>query len=105
MTMISISQAREELAELVNRVAYGGERVVLGRHGKKLVAIIPARDLELFERLEDEVDLLAAREALADPENQGPPIPWEQVKADMHRPRPAPGRRAKPRSSTKRAPA
>ncbi len=31
---IPVTQARAELAELVNRVAYAGERIELTRHGK-----------------------------------------------------------------------
>ncbi|MBO0914072.1 type II toxin-antitoxin system Phd/YefM family antitoxin [Streptomyces laculatispora] len=48
---IPVTQARAELAELINRVVYGGERVVVTRHGKPLVAFVSAADLE---RLEDE---------------------------------------------------
>ncbi|HEY2795586.1 MAG TPA: type II toxin-antitoxin system Phd/YefM family antitoxin [Micromonosporaceae bacterium] len=51
---ISVTEARAELAELVNRVSYGGSRVVLTRHGKPLAAIVSAADLELLERLAPE---------------------------------------------------
>jgi hypothetical protein len=37
------------------------------------------------EDFEDAEDLRAVEEALADPENAGPPIPWEQVKAELAR--------------------
>jgi prevent-host-death family protein len=46
---IPVTQARAELAELVNRVGYGGERVVLTRHGKPLAALVPASDLDILE--------------------------------------------------------
>ncbi|MFI6644090.1 type II toxin-antitoxin system Phd/YefM family antitoxin [Streptomyces sp. NPDC050504] len=46
---IPVTQARAELAELINRVVYGGERVVLTRHGKPLVALVSAADLERLE--------------------------------------------------------
>jgi len=42
---IPVTQARAELAELVNRVVYGGERVVLTRHGRPVAAIVSAADL------------------------------------------------------------
>lgn len=42
---IPVTQARAELAELINRVVYGGERVVVTRHGKPLVALVSAADL------------------------------------------------------------
>ncbi|MBQ1088695.1 type II toxin-antitoxin system Phd/YefM family antitoxin [Streptomyces sp. B93] len=43
---IPVTQARAELADLINRVVYGGERVVVTRHGKPLVALVSAADLE-----------------------------------------------------------
>lgn len=48
---IPVTQARAELADLINRVVYGGERVVVTRHGKPLVALVSAADLQ---RLEEE---------------------------------------------------
>ncbi|MEV7288505.1 type II toxin-antitoxin system Phd/YefM family antitoxin [Streptomyces sp. NPDC093252] len=48
---IPVTQARAELAELINRVVYGGERVVVTRHGKPLVALVSAADLERLEAL------------------------------------------------------
>ena len=79
---VSVSEARETFAELVNRAAYGHERVLVARRGRPVAAIVPIEDIELLEQVEDELDLEAAREALADPEN-AVPIPWEQVKADL----------------------
>lgn len=79
---VSVSEARQDFAEIVNRAAYRGERVRVVRRGRAVAAIIPIEDLELLERIEDELDLEAAREALADPAN-AVPIPWEQVKADL----------------------
>lgn len=46
---IPVTQARADLAELINRVVYGGERVVVTRHGKPLVALVSAVDLERLE--------------------------------------------------------
>ncbi|MGY0022327.1 type II toxin-antitoxin system Phd/YefM family antitoxin [Streptomyces sp. cg35] len=48
---IPVTQARAELADLINRVVYGGERVVVTRHGKPLVALVSAADLERLEAL------------------------------------------------------
>jgi len=47
---IPVTQARAELAELVNRVAYAGERIELTRHGKVVAALVNAADLT---RLQD----------------------------------------------------
>lgn len=49
---IPVTQARAELAELINRVVYGGERVVVTRHGKPLVALVSAADLERLDALD-----------------------------------------------------
>ncbi|MEW1901283.1 MULTISPECIES: type II toxin-antitoxin system Phd/YefM family antitoxin [unclassified Streptomyces] len=46
---IPVTQARAELADLINRVVYGGERVVVTRHGKPLVALVSAADLDVLE--------------------------------------------------------
>ncbi|CAL9645138.1 hypothetical protein SUDANB105_06457 [Streptomyces sp. enrichment culture] len=46
---IPVTQARAELADLINRVVYGGERVVVTRHGKPLVALVSAADLQRLE--------------------------------------------------------
>lgn len=46
---IPVTRARAELADLINRVVYGGERVVVTRHGKPLVALVSAADLRLLD--------------------------------------------------------
>ncbi|MFG3367340.1 type II toxin-antitoxin system Phd/YefM family antitoxin [Streptomyces sp. NPDC048156] len=53
---IPVTQARAELADLINRVVYGGERVVVTRHGKPLVALVSAADLERLEALGEPED-------------------------------------------------
>ena len=49
MLEMSMTEARAQLADLANKVAYGGERVVLTRHGKPFVALILAADLALLD--------------------------------------------------------
>ncbi|WP_231332861.1 type II toxin-antitoxin system Phd/YefM family antitoxin [Actinomadura graeca] len=46
-----VTEARKEFADLVNRVAYTGERVALTRRGKIMAALVSAEDLELLESL------------------------------------------------------
>jgi prevent-host-death family protein len=82
MTTISTVKARENFSDLVNRSAYGKERIVLTRRGKGVVAVVPMEDLRLLEELEDQLDLEAVEKALADPQNKKS-IPWEKVKKDM----------------------
>lgn len=68
---IPISDARQDLAELCNRVAYGGERLVIARRGKARAALVSMADLQLLRALEDAVDLAAARRALSETEEAG----------------------------------
>ena len=79
MTHMSVTKARSEFAEIVNRVAYGHERIVITRRGKNVVALVPAEDLDLLEELEDRMDIEAAEKAL----KEGGTIPWEKVRAEL----------------------
>ena len=82
MSDYPVTVAREQFADLVNRVAYGHERVRIVRRGRGLVAVVPIEDLALIEAIEDRIDIEAAKVALADPTNT-PRVPWEQVKAEL----------------------
>ena len=66
MTTLTISNARQELPELVNRVAYGGERICVKRRNKQVAALVSMEDLKLIEYLEDQVDIEAVRKAMAE---------------------------------------
>lgn len=59
---IPVTQARAELADLINRVVYGEEHVVVTRHGKPLVALVSAADLARLESLKSEEAEAAAEE-------------------------------------------
>jgi prevent-host-death family protein len=48
-----VTEARAEFADLVNRVAYSGERIALTRRGKVMAALVSAEDLELLESLRE----------------------------------------------------
>ena len=64
MTTMSIAEARNNLADAINRVSYGGERIVFARRGKPVAALVSAEDLALLQRMEDTEDTRAARKAL-----------------------------------------
>ncbi|MCQ9179321.1 MULTISPECIES: type II toxin-antitoxin system Phd/YefM family antitoxin [Streptomyces] len=73
---IPVTQARAELADLINRVVYGGERVVVTRHGKPLVALVSAADLERLDELDQPAEqpvissVTAVREVASAPREQ-----------------------------------
>ena len=77
MTTVTTVKAREAFSEVVNRSAYGKERIVLTRRGKGVVAMVPMEDLELLEQLEDQIDIREASKAM---KAGGKPIPIEEVK-------------------------
>jgi antitoxin Phd len=64
---ISTAEARKKLAEIVNKVAYGNEPVVLTRRGVEIAALISMQDLELLQFIEDNIDIEDARRALEEP--------------------------------------
>jgi prevent-host-death family protein len=77
-TGVSIVQARTDFADLINRAAYGKERIILNRHGKNVCAIVPMESLkalEALEKLEDAADRKAIASRRAEPS-----IPWEKAK-------------------------
>lgn len=71
MGHLQASKARQGFADTINRVAYGKERVVLRRRGKDVAAVVPIHDLRLLEELEDRIDLIDARAALAETKKKG----------------------------------
>ena len=79
MTTISMSEIRLKLSELANRVIYGGERVVVEKNNKPAFAIVSMEDVELLERLEDEMDIKAAEEAL----KEGDFIPLDDLVKEL----------------------
>jgi prevent-host-death family protein len=79
MNPLTTAEARERFAEVINRAAFGHERVVLTRHGKALVAVVPIEDIELLEALEDQLDLEEARSSLQDAEEHGT-VSWDSIK-------------------------
>ena len=71
MAHLPSSKAREGFADTINRVAFGKERVVLRRRGKEVAAVVSMEDLRLLEDLEDRIDLVDARAALAETKKKG----------------------------------
>ncbi|MBE9191391.1 type II toxin-antitoxin system Phd/YefM family antitoxin [Gloeocapsopsis crepidinum LEGE 06123] len=64
MTKTNVSEARNNLPELINRVNYANERILLERHGKPVAAIVSLEDLNRLEALEDAIDSMELRRAV-----------------------------------------
>lgn len=52
---VSMTKLRQNLGNLVNRAAYGGQRIVLISHGEPKAAIIGVQDLQRLQQLNDDL--------------------------------------------------
>jgi PHD/YefM family antitoxin component YafN of YafNO toxin-antitoxin module len=79
MATLNVSAARERLPEAIETART--ETVFLERYGRLAgVLISPERYEQLMTALEDVEDVEAFDAAMAE---EGPNIPWEQVKVDL----------------------
>jgi prevent-host-death family protein len=76
---VEATVARNGFSDLINKVRYGSDRVLIERRGKEVAALIPIEDLRLLEMLEDTIDIETARKALANPKNKIR-VPLHEVK-------------------------
>ena len=79
MREVGVHEIRANLAEVINRVAYGGERVILERRSKPVLALVSLEDLELLNALEDRADVKAALKA----RKEKGAVPLEKIKARL----------------------
>jgi prevent-host-death family protein len=82
MKNITTAEARKNMSELLNRAAYGGERFVVTRHGKELVAIVPLEDATLLDRLKTLLEARDFEAALKEIAEAGT-VPWDEVRRDL----------------------
>jgi antitoxin Phd len=76
---MTVSAARENLSDAVDMART--EAVFLERYGRPAAVLVsPERYEQLLAALEDAEDVVAFDAAMAE---EGPNIPWEQVKADL----------------------
>jgi prevent-host-death family protein len=79
MAEIGVAEIRANLADVINRVAYGGERIVLQRRGKKVLAVVSMEDLALLQSMEDKSDVKAAAKA----RKEKGVVPLERIRARL----------------------
>ena len=80
---ISTAEARSQFADVINRVAYSGVRIVLTKHDKQVAAVIPIADLEKLALLEQQLDLTDAKDSLRDADQNGGIISLAQLKKKL----------------------
>lgn len=81
-TKKAFSEARSELTDIVNHVAFGHDRYILTRNGKELVAIVSIEDLKILEEIEDKLDLETARRIDKDVKKHGT-VKWKEAKKEL----------------------
>lgn len=84
MIEVTVSEARERLAELLGQVEHASELVTITKHGKPIAAIVPMVDLAFMESAEDAFWRRRLEEREAEPgydPNEG--IPLEEVFARL----------------------
>ncbi|MDE2883409.1 MAG: type II toxin-antitoxin system Phd/YefM family antitoxin [Acidobacteriota bacterium] len=81
-SVLSVTEARQRLAEIASRIPSSGERILLEERGTPAAALVPPSDLKALELLEDWLDGRDARDALADYRVTGG-VRWEDIKRDL----------------------
>ncbi len=64
MNIVSATEARASFQSLISRAEYKGERILIQRHGKPVVAIIGLEDLKRLEAIDDAIDSAELRHAV-----------------------------------------
>lgn len=79
-TTITTADARKNLADIVNKVAYGQDPIILTRRGEEIAALVSIQELKLLQQIEDVIDIEDAKRILSE---AGKNIPadeaWKQL--------------------------
>ena len=79
MSTVSVADARNHLSDVIARSK--SEAVFIERRGQRAAVVVSPEQYErMLDALEDAEDVVAFDEAIAE---EGPNIPWAQVKADL----------------------
>lgn len=49
MNRVTAAQARRDFSDVINRAAYGKERVIITRHETDLVAVVPIEEIRMMD--------------------------------------------------------
>ncbi len=79
MTSVSASEARKSFARIIETAQH--EAVIVERRGEPQAVVVSPAEYERLMSAAEEVDDIAAFDAAMSEE--GPSIPWDQVKADL----------------------
>ena len=65
MEEVSVVDAKKRFSDLMSRVAYGGQRIVIERHGKPMMAWVSIEDLNQLVAFETDLEETRSRRELA----------------------------------------
>jgi prevent-host-death family protein len=80
---LTVSEARDRLAEVIGQVQYGGERVTISRRGKPVAVVVSVEDAAFLDEIEDKALAELAVARLAEYERTGESYPLAQVIAEL----------------------
>lgn len=78
---VTTRELRSQLADVLGRAMYGGERIGVTRNGKLAAVLVGVADLEALEELEMAQDVAAYREAKADDDGQR--VSLDELRRDL----------------------
>src|SRR4029078_4394872 len=82
MATLTVAEAKIRFSDVLRRAEYGGERVIVARHGKPVAAIVSTEGLRRLEGAEEgaeeAADLREAQHALTEAKQEGT-VPLETV--------------------------
>jgi prevent-host-death family protein len=79
MSELAVSEARDHLAEVIDR-ARSGEPVYVTRRGRRVAVVV---DADAYDALVEEAEEALDRAELEVARIQDDYVPWDEVKADL----------------------
>lgn len=80
---LTVSEARDRLADLIGQVQFGGERVTIFKRGKAVAVVVSVEDAAFLDEMEDKALAELAMARLADYERTGESYPLAQVIGEL----------------------
>jgi len=67
MTVLSMTDARQDFTAIANQVMVAGERIFVKKNNKPAFALVPITDVEVLQALENKIDIEDALKSLKEP--------------------------------------
>jgi len=78
---VTTRELRDQLADVLGRAMYAGERIGVTRNGKLAAVVVSVGDVEALEAFEMAEDVAAYREAKA--QDDGTRVSLDELRADL----------------------